>query len=233
MPSPKKNTAYTFYAGLIDVANPDKFKVDPTIAAGDFQASTAGGALANLATLPVVTPAGSTIVKIDLSASEMNGNEVVIQIIDAAGDEWADQLITIDLDTVNVDDVVRATTPANKLNTSAGGQAEANVIQFGGSAAALQTLTALYDGAVARGTVNTVTDSGDFTVISADLSSNDFDYDNMWLVMLDGSNKFLLRLIGVYTGGTKRIQFTGTGMSGAFPQTVTPGDAWMLISGSL
>ena len=233
MATPKKGVAYAFYVALEDVANPGKFKVNPTIAAGDFQVSTGGAAFGNLATLPVVTPAGSTAVKVILSASEMNGDEVTVQCIDVAGDEWADQLITIDNDAVNIDDVVRSTTPANALTVSAGGQAESNLVQLAGSATAPLRMAALYDGAVAAGTVNTVTDSGDFTLISSDLSSNDFDYDNMWLVMLDGANKFVLRLIGIYTGGTKRVQFTGTGMAGAFPQTVSPGDAWMLISGSL
>jgi len=233
MSTPKKNVAYTFYLSLENAATPGQFKVNPTIAAGDFQVSVDGGALGNLSTLPVVEPAGSVCVKISLSQSEMNGNKIVVQCHDVAGVEWADAVIFIDLDAVNADDLVRSTTPANTLNVSAGGLAESNILQLGGSAEALATLAALYDGAVARGTVDTVTDSGDFTVTSSDLSSNDFDYDNMWLVLLDNANKFIPRLIGVYTGSTKRIQFTGAGMAGAFPQTVASGDMWMIISGSL
>jgi len=235
MSCPKKNVAYTCYAALIDATDPGTFKVNPTIAAGDFKVSTEGGAFANLATLPVVEPAGSVVVKISLSADEMNGDKMVVQAIDAAGAEWNDELIFIDADVINMEDIVRSTTPANTLNVSASGLADANVEELGGSATALATMVALYDGAVARGTVDTVTDSGNFTVTSGDLSSNDFDYDNMWLVMLSGNNKFILRLIGIYTdtAGTKRVQFTGAGMAGAFPQTVVNGDEWMLISGSL
>jgi hypothetical protein len=235
MASPKKNIAYTFYITLFDSANPGALKVNPTLAAGDFKVSTDGGAFANLATLPVVTPSGSVCVKIVLSADEMNGDKIVIQCIDVAGGEWDDQLIFIDVDMVNLDDIVRSETPVNKLKVAADGLAAADVQQLGGSATALATMAALYDGAVARGTVDTVTDSGNFTVTSGDLSSNDFDYDNMWLVMLTGNNKFILRLIGIYTdtAGTKRMQFTGAGMAGAFPQTVVNGDEWMLISGSL
>ena len=231
----KKNVAYTFYIALFDSANPGALKVNPTLAAGDFKVSTDGGAFANLATLPVVEPAGSVCVKVGLSADEMNGDKIVVQCIDVAGGEWDDQLIFIDVDVVNLDDIVRSETPANKLKVAVSGTAESNIKEICDSSAAGDTLAALYSGAVARGTVDTVTDSGNFTVTSGDLSSNDFDYDNMWLVMLTGNNKFILRLIGIYTdtAGTKRMQFTGAGMAGAFPQTVANGDEWMLISGSL
>jgi len=235
MSTPKKNVAYTFYLSLIDSTDPGTFKANPTIAAGDFKVSIDGGAFTNLATLPAVEPAGSIVVKASLSAGEMNGAKIVVQCIDVAGGEWNDLLVFIDTDVVNMEDIVRSTTPANTLNVAADGLAAADIQQLGGSATALATMAALYDGAVARGTVDTVTDSGDFTVICADLSANDFDYDNMWFVMLDGNNKFVPRLTGIYTEttGTKRFQFTGAGMAGAFPQTVVTGDAWMLISGSL
>jgi hypothetical protein len=234
MPTPKKNVAYSFPIALIDTIT-GKFKANPTLAAGDFKVSIDGGDFENLATLPVVEPAGSIRVLVSLSQSEMNGDKITMTCIDASGDEWGDQLICIDNDAVNIDDVVRSTSPANTLNISASGVAESNVKELGGSATALATQAALYDGAVVRGTVGTVTGSGDFNVISSDLSSNDYDYDNMWLVLLTGSNKFIPRLIGIYTedAGTKRVQFTGTGAAGAFPQTVTAGDTWMIISGSL
>jgi len=234
MPTPKKNVAYSFPTALIDTIT-GRFKANPTIAAGDFKVSIDGGAFANLATLPVVEPAGSVRVLLSLSQAEMNGDKISITCIDVAGYEWDDQLIYIDNDDVNLDDIVRSTTPANSLNVSAGGLAESNIKELGDSSTALGTLAALYDGAVVRGTVGAVTGSADFNVISADLSSNDFDYDNMWLVLLDGSNKFIPRLIGIYTedAGTKRVQFTGSGAAGAFPQTVTTGDTWMIISGSL
>jgi hypothetical protein len=236
MSTPKKNVAYTCYLSLIDSMSPGTFKANPTLAVGDFKISIDGGEFANLATLPVVKPSGSIVVKVSLSATEMNGAKIVVQCIDVAGGEWNDLLVFIDTDVVNMEDIVRSTTPANTLNVSAGGLADADVQQLGGSATALATMAALYDGAVARGTVgSTVTDSGDFTIVCADLSANDFDYDNMWFVMLDGNNKFVPRLIGIYTdtAGTKRVQFTGAGMAGAFPQTVVTGDAWMIISGSL
>jgi hypothetical protein len=121
--SPKKNTAYDFYISLVDSADTGAFKAAPTIAAGDFQVSGDGAAFANLATLPVVDPAGSIGVKVSLSAAEMNFNKIMVQCIDAAGDEWDDVLIFIDATVANVDDVVRSTTPANTLDIEAGGTA--------------------------------------------------------------------------------------------------------------
>ena len=103
MSSPKKNVAYEFDIALIDSSTGD-FKANPTIAAGDFKVSTGNAALANLATLPVVSPAASIIVKINLSQAEMNADKIMVQCIDVAGGEWDDVLIFIDATTVNVDD---------------------------------------------------------------------------------------------------------------------------------
>ncbi len=113
MASPKKNVAYNFDIALVDTADTGSFKVNPTIAVGDFKVSKEDGALANLATLPVVSPAGSIIVKISLSATEMNKDKITVQCIDVAGNEWDDVLVFIDADSVNVDDLA---TPA-QVNT--------------------------------------------------------------------------------------------------------------------
>lgn len=88
---PRKNTAFTFYAALRDQADTKLFKVDPTIAAGDFQISIDGGAFANLATLPVVAPSGGRLVEIALSASEMDGDNVTVVAADQAGAEWSEE----------------------------------------------------------------------------------------------------------------------------------------------
>ena len=87
-------------------------------------------------------------------------------------------------------------------------------------------------GMVAQGTVNVVTSNSNFTVTSSDLSSNDSDYVGMWLMFTSGNNKFIPRIIGSYTGATKQIQFTGSGTSGAFPETVVSGDAFYVLAGS-
>ena len=113
---PQKNTEYIFYTGLISQADTKLLKAAPTIAAGDFKVSTDGGAFANLATLPVVTPAAGTAVKITLSAGEMNGDNIVITCIDAAGVEWCDLFLNIQtaaqsLDTMdtNIDSILTDT----------------------------------------------------------------------------------------------------------------------------
>lgn len=111
------------------------------------------------------------------------------------------------------------------------GTVDADVVALGTSTSALAVLAAMYGGTIATGTVNAVTDNGDFTLTSTDLTTNDNDYDDMWLVLLDNNNKFVPRAIGTYTGSTKRVQFTGSGMQGDFPQTVVAGDAFAILAG--
>lgn len=84
---PVKNAAYTFRCVLFAQLD-NQIKSNPTIASGDWKVSTDGAAFANLATLPDVDPDGSVQVKVSLSADEMNGDEIMVTAIDAAGDEW-------------------------------------------------------------------------------------------------------------------------------------------------
>ena len=105
MPVPVFNTAYAFFISLADASDPSTFLAAPTIAAGDFQISIDGGAFANLANLPVVLPSGSVTVQISLTAAEMSGEKVNILAVDAAGDEWQDLLMSIDIPTGSVETV--------------------------------------------------------------------------------------------------------------------------------
>ena len=89
MALPIRATQYQFYLTLVDASDPSKFLIDPTISAGDFQVSTDGGALANLDTVPTVSPAGSSNVLVTLSAAEMTGEKLTIQGIDTAA-QWED-----------------------------------------------------------------------------------------------------------------------------------------------
>ena len=96
MNPPKNAQALTFYIGLRSATDANSLQNNPTIAAGDFKVSKDGGALANLTTLPAVTPASSAMVKIALSATEMTADNVTIIWIDqTATKEWADGLINI------------------------------------------------------------------------------------------------------------------------------------------
>lgn len=94
---PVKGEDFIFRVGLPDAANPHRFKSSPTIAAGDFKVDKDGGGLNNLSTLPSVDPAGTKLVKITLSATEMTADVVTIVCSDQTSPaEWADVIICID-----------------------------------------------------------------------------------------------------------------------------------------
>lgn len=93
---PVKNEEFIFYLALEDRATPGSFRANPTIASGDFKIQKDGGALANLGTLPANEPSGSIWLKVTLSSTEMNADNVGFQAIDqTAAKEWADRAINI------------------------------------------------------------------------------------------------------------------------------------------
>ena len=70
-------------------------KANPTLATGDVKLSKDGGAFANLTTLPTVTPASGTAVRVTLSATEAEFTRGVIAFIDTATKEWEDQSLLL------------------------------------------------------------------------------------------------------------------------------------------
>jgi len=120
---PKKNTAYTFYVSLVATGSRPDFQAAPTLATGDVKVSTDGAAFGNAATLPVVTPAAGVAVKVDLSAGEMNGDNVTVTFIDAAGAEWDDLMIEIRPATRKAEDLAFPTTSGRSLDVTATGAA--------------------------------------------------------------------------------------------------------------
>lgn len=92
---PIKGRSYTFYEALVDQTNTKLLKVAPSISAGDFKISLDGGAFANLATLPVVTPTGTQGVKFVLSAAEMTADNIMI-LCNSASSNWCDKLISFE-----------------------------------------------------------------------------------------------------------------------------------------
>lgn len=93
---PVKGEDFICYIGLRSATDPKSFQSSPTIASGDFKVSKDGGALTNLTTLPSVEPTGSVMVKITLSATEMNADNVTVVAIDqTATKEWADFMLSI------------------------------------------------------------------------------------------------------------------------------------------
>ena len=103
---PKRNVSFSFYTSLVSQAAPAAFQTNPTLATGDVKVSKDGGAFANLGTLATVTPAGSKSVKVQLSAAEMNAEDVLVLFSDAAGAEWCDKLVSIRTGLRQIDDLV-------------------------------------------------------------------------------------------------------------------------------
>lgn len=128
---PKINTQYIFYAALVSQANTKLMQVNPTIAAGDFKVSIDGGALANLGTLPAVTPSSSMMVKFTLSTSEMNGANITVVCSDAAGSEWCDAVFNIQTTARQIDDLAYPATSGRSMVVDASGLVDANCVKLG------------------------------------------------------------------------------------------------------
>lgn len=93
---PTKNEEFIIRISLGDMNSPGSFKSSPTIAAGDFKVDKDGAGLTNLTTLPSVDPAASVLVKVTLSATEMNADVVTVVCIDQTNPkEWADFAFSI------------------------------------------------------------------------------------------------------------------------------------------
>lgn len=92
---PNKNEVFVIHITLEDAAT-GRCRTNPTIASGDFKISKDGGAFANLATLPVVEPSGSVGVRVELSATEMNADSVLIVAQDQTSpNEWNDWSLSV------------------------------------------------------------------------------------------------------------------------------------------
>lgn len=93
---PKKNEDFLIRISLYDMAVAGAFKANPTLSTGDFKVAIDGAGLTNLGTLPSVSPAGSVLVLITLSAAEMNGDVISIVGIDQTSPkEWSDFVLSI------------------------------------------------------------------------------------------------------------------------------------------
>ncbi len=128
---PKKNTAWIGYISLVSQASTLLVKVNPTLASGDFKVSIDGGALANLATLPTVTPASGPMVKVSLSSSEMNGDNITVVCSDAAGAEWCDLVFNLQTAARQIDDLAFPATSGRSIVVDAAGLVDANTVKVG------------------------------------------------------------------------------------------------------
>lgn len=119
--TPKRATAHKFYVALVDQSNTKLLKANPTLAAGDVQVSKDGGAFANIATLPSANPASGRALMVDLSATEMTADNVVVQFVDAAGAEWCDLFVNLQTTARQIDDLAYPTTTGRSLLVDAAG----------------------------------------------------------------------------------------------------------------
>ena len=132
----KKNTAVNLYVALAHPTDADSVVSNPAQAAGDWTISKDGGAFANLATLPAVTPSSSYSLKIALSGTEMNADHILIVGKDqTATEEWQAMTICITTTEVTVDNLVRAATPANELEVDSDGRVDIGAIDGSSSVA--------------------------------------------------------------------------------------------------
>lgn len=206
-PLPKINTAYILYVGLISQADTKLLKASPTLAAGDFKVSIDGGAFANLATLPTVTPAAGTAVKISLSAAEMNGDNIQVTCIDAAGAEWCDAFINLQTATRGLDDLAFPATSGRSFVVSAGGVIDGNVALWLAvapnalSSGKVDTVAVSRAGTAQAGTATTLT-------LDAGASAVDNYYNGAGLILTNGANIGVTRTITGYVGATKVATFS-------------------------
>src|SRR3990167_6060382 len=116
---PIKNQQYIFYTSLSSQST-GQWQVNPTLATGDVKVATNDGAPGNIGTLPVVDADFTKRIKVTLSASEMNGDNMTVIFSDAAGAEWDDMTVNIQpLSWLDAnDDLTDATIAAIQVDTN-------------------------------------------------------------------------------------------------------------------
>ncbi len=102
MPDPQKNVAFTYSFPVINSSNRPFFLVNPGIVSGDWKVSIDNSAFTNLSNIPTINPAGSRLVEIQLTSTEMDGDVIVVQGISSAN-TFDDIMIVIDTTTNTVD----------------------------------------------------------------------------------------------------------------------------------
>lgn len=126
--TPKKGVEFIFYISLVSQASTKVMQSNPTISAGDFKVSIDGGALANPATLPAVTPASSKMVKVTLSTTEMDGDNITFVASDASGAEWCDLVVNIQTSARQIDDLAYPAVSGRSTAIDASGQVTVGTI---------------------------------------------------------------------------------------------------------
>jgi len=84
---PVAGESHTFTLSLLSRAD-GQVLLNPTIEVADVLISTDGGTLNVLSTLPVVTPANSGIVEVNLTSNEVGNDHFTVIFSDFSGAEW-------------------------------------------------------------------------------------------------------------------------------------------------
>jgi hypothetical protein len=169
---PKRAVALDFWVGLVSQADTKLLQTNPTLAAGDVKVSKDGGALANLTTLPTVTPAAGKLVKVSLSATEMTADNVTVIFSDAAGAEWCDLVVNVQTAARQIDDLTFPNTSGRGMDVDAAGGVEVGSFQAGAIGAAAFAAGAIDAAAIAANAIGASELAADaVTEIQAGLST--------------------------------------------------------------
>jgi len=141
---PVSGSTYTFTVTLFSQSTGQPLS-NPTLAADDFEVSTDGGAYASLNTTPVVTPASSGIVEINLTAAEVGSNHFTVKMVDAAGSEWKTtyfhETVGSSVDASVIADAVWDEAIADHLSAGSTGEALSDASGTAGSGSISYTIT--------------------------------------------------------------------------------------------
>jgi hypothetical protein len=186
---PKKNSAFVTHVCLVSQADTDVFQSAPTLAAGDVKVRTDDGALTNLATLPVAT---GKVVKVSLSAAEMNGDVITVLFSDAAGGEWQDKAIVLHTAENTQDELVDAICDEPLTGVTHNVPAS-----LGRRIRELASTVIRYE-AIVSATTNTVT-------LDAGASSEDNVYTGDMIVIMSGTGIGQARVVVEYDGDAQVV----------------------------
>lgn len=210
---PKKGVEFIFYVALTSQSSRPQFQANPTLASGDVKVSIDGGAFANLSTLPTVTPASGRAVKVTLSTSEMNGDNILVTFVDAAGAEWDDLAILIQTSARQIDDLAFPNTSGRGMDVDASGGVEVGSFQAGAITAAAIATDAIDADAIAADAVteiqsglSTLNAAGVRTAVGLASANLDTQLDALPTAN-ENADALLDRAAGVETGLTPRQAF--------------------------
>lgn len=176
----KKNTATYYAEPMIDTTTPAQFVTGETVTDTAYYKDGAG-AWTSLAITDTFSEIGTTgIYEIDLTAGEMNHDQIIIKMTSTNG---ADNLIVITTGDAEIDDLVRSTTPANTLDVNATGEAGIDLDNTSGTLAKTTDITGFNDIAatdiVSAGAITTLAgavvnvDTVDTTTTNSDMRGTD------------------------------------------------------------